>query len=62
MTNEEILNLSKSIKQLNEALTKQAAVAERWKLCAVELAKAYRSGSGYRISTALETFDKLSET
>ena len=50
-------NLRDAIKSLSE----QAKLAEQWKLCAIELASAYRSGSGYRITAALETFDRLSK-
>lgn len=58
----EIQHLSDAIKQVTQSLTEQAALAERWKLCASELAKSYRSGAGYRITAALESFDKLSGT
>lgn len=57
----EIQHLSDAVKQLSLSLTEQAALAERWKICASDLAKAYRSGAGYRITAALETFDKLSD-
>jgi hypothetical protein len=54
----EIQHLSDAVKQLSMSLTEQAALAERWKICASDLAKAYRSGAGYRITAALESYDK----
>ena len=54
----EIQHLSDAVKQLSTSLTEQAALAERWKICASDLAKAYRGGSGYRITAALESYDK----
>jgi hypothetical protein len=56
----EIQHLSEAVGHLTASLTQQAALAERWKICATDMAKAYRSGAGYRISAALESFDKLS--
>ena len=44
-----------------KSLSEQAQLAERWKLMAIELAASYRSNSGYRITAALETFDRLNK-
>ena len=54
----EIQHLSDAIKQMTASVAEQAALAEKWKICASDLAKAYRGGSGYRITAALEAFDK----
>jgi hypothetical protein len=43
---------------MTASVAEQAALAEKWKICASDLAKAYRGGSGYRITAALEAFDK----
>ena len=56
----EIQHLSEAVGHLTASLTQQAALAERWKICATDMAKAYRSGAGYRITATLESFDKLS--
>lgn len=51
-------NLRDALKSLSE----QARLAEQWKLCASSLAEALRSGTGYRITEALKTYDRLSSS
>jgi hypothetical protein len=50
---------NKNLRDALKALGEQARLAEQWRLCAIELATATRSGTGYRISQSLENFDRL---